>query len=119
MHLAVLCRENDLRRNAADVDLFGLQHADRQTGRDAGIDGIAAGLEDFEGRVGGQVMAGRNDVPGAHDGHAFCCHTSISGSCCQHAANRPLILTRAAALAPCIVTDWTLATALRDSRRNW
>ena len=79
MHLAVFCRKNDLGRDAADIDLFGLQHPDRQPGRNAGVDGVAARLEDFKGRVGGQVMAGGNNVPGAHDGHAFGAHLSISG----------------------------------------
>ena len=63
MHLAVLRRVDDLRRDAAEIHLVGLQHADRDAGRDAGVDRVAARLQDLEPGVRREIMSGRDDVP--------------------------------------------------------
>jgi hypothetical protein len=57
--------------------------------------------------MGGQVMAGGNDVPGAHDGHAFCGHACLSGSRRGRAAIGRRFYPRVAGAALRIATDWT------------
>ena len=64
---------DDLRRDAAEIHLVGLQHADRDARRDARIDRVAAGFEDLETGVRREIVSRGNDVPRAHDGHAFYC----------------------------------------------
>jgi hypothetical protein len=56
------------RRDAGDVDQIALQHAERNPGRAARIDCVAAGFEDRKARGGREVMAGRYCVAGHGDG---------------------------------------------------
>ncbi len=77
-HLPVLRRVDDLRRDAGEIHLVGLQHADRDAGRDAGVDRVAARLQHLEAGVRGEIVSGRNDVLGSHDGQAFRGHGVMS-----------------------------------------
>jgi hypothetical protein len=76
VHDLALFREVDHeRRNAGEVDAIGLQHAERDAGGDAGIDRIAAGLENLETGVRGGIVTGGDHVLRAGDrrtigGHA-------------------------------------------------
>ncbi len=70
MHFLVLRRIDDLGRHSGEIDLVGLQHPDRNARGHAGIDRVAAGLQDLEAGMRGEIMSGGNDVPGSHDGQA-------------------------------------------------
>ena len=59
------------RRHAGDVHLVGMQHGQRDAGAAAGVDRIAARLEDREAGGGGEVVAGRDGVPAAVEGRAL------------------------------------------------
>jgi hypothetical protein len=59
------------RRDAGDVHQVGLQHAKRNAGGATGIDRIAAGFQNGEGRGGCQIMAGRDGVARAVDSGAM------------------------------------------------
>jgi hypothetical protein len=46
------------RRHAGEVNVLALQHAQRDTARHAGVDRVAAGLEDLEPDLRGEVVGG-------------------------------------------------------------
>ena len=92
VHLPALRGVDELGRHAAEVDLVGLQHADRNSGGNPGIDRIAARLEDLEPGVRGKVVPGRDDVPGAHDGGAAGSHAGAlvrGGMPIRHCIHNP------------------------------
>ena len=66
------------RRHAGDVHFIGMQHGERDTRGTAGIDGIAAGLEDREARGGREVVTGGDGVPAAVEGRAGGGHDGLS-----------------------------------------
>ena len=70
LHLTVRQPDHD-RCDAGDVHQIRLQHAERDAGRAAGIDRIAAGLQDGERGRCGEVVAGGNRVTRAVDGRAM------------------------------------------------
>src|SRR4029078_3530351 len=53
-----------------EVHFVGLQHADRDTGCDSGIDRVPAGFEDLEPGVCGEIMSCGDHMPRSHDAHA-------------------------------------------------
>ena len=61
-HLAALGKADHDRRDAGDVDDVALQHPERDPGRDAGVDRIAARFEDEKAGVRRRIMAGRDHV---------------------------------------------------------
>ena len=60
------------RRDATEADELALQHIDRQAGRDAGIDRVAAGFQDLEAGERGVVMAGHHHMVLRHDIGSAC-----------------------------------------------
>ncbi len=50
------------RSHAAETDELALQHVDRQPGRDAGVDRIAAGLQYLQAGERCVVMPGHHDM---------------------------------------------------------
>ncbi len=58
------------RRHPGDVDLVGMQDAERDPGRAPGVDGVAPGLEDRVAGRGRQVVARRDRVSPAIQGRA-------------------------------------------------
>ena len=58
--------END-GRYTRHIDDVALQHAERDTGGHAGVDGVAARLQHRKSRVRRQVVARRDDVPASRD----------------------------------------------------
>ncbi len=60
--LALLGVVDHDRRDAGEIDEVDLQDAERDPGRDAGIDRVAAGLQDLEPGGGGEVMPGGDGV---------------------------------------------------------
>ena len=61
-HLAALGKADHDRRDAGDVDDVALQYPERDPGRDAGVDRIAARFEDEKTRMRRRVMPGRDHV---------------------------------------------------------
>jgi hypothetical protein len=70
---------NDDRRHAGEVHVFGLHHAERDAAGDAGVDRVAARLENAEARLGGEVVAGGHHVARPHDGRAMGLHVVLAG----------------------------------------
>ena len=70
LHVAVRQPDHD-RCHAGDVHQVGLQHAERDARRAAGVDRIAAGFQDGEGGRGRQIVAGGDGVTRAVDGRAM------------------------------------------------
>ena len=68
MYAAVTGGVDHLRSNTAEVYPVGLEHPDGDAGSDAGIDRVAARFEDLESGMCRKVVAGGDDMPGAHDG---------------------------------------------------
>ena len=68
IHLSRSARPDHDRRHAGDVHLVGMQHGQRDAGGAAGVDRIAARLEDREAGRGGEIVAGRDGVPAAIEG---------------------------------------------------
>ncbi len=64
------------RRHASEIHQIGLQHPQRDARRHAGIDRVAAALQDRKPSRGREIVAGRNRVPRAKHGrtigHALC-----------------------------------------------
>ena len=64
------------RRHASEIHQIGLQHPQRDPRRHAGIDRVAAALQDRKPSRGREIVAGRNRVPRAKHGrtigHALC-----------------------------------------------
>ena len=69
--LALLGVVDHDRRDAGEIDEVDLQDAERDPGRDAGIDRVAAGLQYLEPGGGGEVMPGGDGVRGDGDGRAM------------------------------------------------
>ena len=67
--LALAGADHD-RRHAGDVHLVGMQHGERDARGAAGIDRVAAGLEDREAGGGGEIVAGGDGVAAAVEGGA-------------------------------------------------
>ena len=61
------------------MHVFALQYAQRDTARDAGIDRIAAGLEDLESDLRGKIIRGCNHVPRADDARMVGGHDMLVG----------------------------------------
>ena len=57
----------DDRRHAGDIDEVALQHAERDAGGDAGVDGVATRLQHRKSRVRRQVVARRDDMATGRD----------------------------------------------------
>ena len=68
---------DDDRRDAREVHVFGLHHAERDAARDAGVDRVAARLQNLKAGLGGQVLAGGDHVARPHDGRAMGFHASL------------------------------------------
>ena len=58
---------DDDRRHAREVHVFRLHDTERNTGRNAGVDRIAACLQNFEASLGGKIMTGSHHVARPHD----------------------------------------------------
>ena len=67
------------RRDAGEVHLVGLHHAERDARRDAGVDRVAARLEDAEAGLRREVVARRDHVARPHDGRAMGLHAVLRG----------------------------------------
>ena len=65
--LAGVGLEDDDRGNAAEAHLLGLGDAERDARSHAGVDRVAARLEDLERRMRGEVVSGGHHVAGTHD----------------------------------------------------
>jgi hypothetical protein len=63
-------RIDDDRRHARKIHVFRLHDAERNPGRNSGVDCIAACLQNLEAGLGGQVMTGRHHVARPHDRRA-------------------------------------------------
>ena len=61
-HLVALRQVDDHRRNAGELHLIAVQHAERDSGGDAGIDRVATGLQDRVTGFGGEVVTGGDHV---------------------------------------------------------
>ena len=69
-HLAARGVIDHDRRHPGDIDQIALQDAERDPGRAAGVDRVAARFEDRKPGGGGEVVAGRDGVAGHRDGRA-------------------------------------------------
>ena len=75
----LLGRIDDDRRDAREVHIFRLHHAERDAGRHSRVDRIAAGFEDAKPRLGGEIVAGGDHMAGPHDGRAMGFHGVLRG----------------------------------------
>jgi len=66
-HFALVRHPQHDRRHAGEVDDIGLQHLQADPGCDAGVDRVAACLEDIEAGMRRAEMAGGDHVPRAGD----------------------------------------------------
>ena len=62
---------DDDRHDALDAGELDLDDVDDKARRHPGVDGVAAGFEDREPRVGGQIMARGDRVTSSHHGRAL------------------------------------------------
>jgi len=67
-HLLPVGEIDHNRRNTGDIDEIALQHTERDPGGTAGIDGVAASLQDVETGGGREIMARRNRMLRHGDG---------------------------------------------------
>ena len=74
---SVLGGIDDDRRHAREVHVFGLHHAERDAAGDAGVDRIAARLQDPKAGLGREVLAGGHHVARPHDGRAMGLHAVL------------------------------------------
>jgi hypothetical protein len=78
-------RVDDDRRDAREVHIFGLHHAERDAACDAGVDRIAARLQNAEAGLGREVLAGGHHVARPHDGRTMGLHGSSVGKASMRA----------------------------------
>ena len=74
VHLLVFRGVDDLRRDTAEIDLVGLEHADGDARRNPGVDSVAARFQNLESGMRRKIVPGGNHMPGAHDGRAAGSH---------------------------------------------
>ena len=73
-HLALVGKVNNHWRDTSEVHQVGVQHAQCNTRRHAGVDGVAARFEHQKSGVCSGVMASGNHMPRAGDGWAISVH---------------------------------------------
>ena len=69
------------RRHAAEMHVFALQHAQSDARRHAGVDRVAAGFQDFEPGLRGEIIGRRHHVPRAEDARMVGGHAMLVGHC--------------------------------------
>jgi hypothetical protein len=70
---------DDDRRHAGEVHVFRLHDAERDAARYAGVDGVAACLQNPQAGFGGEILAGGDHMARSHDGRAVGLHVVLHG----------------------------------------